>query len=412
MEVLSTTLASDSTDVTRDVNITIEFDKEVRDTSIDDVNFVLYIFDGTAYTGNHPIIVNKDTTDVEKLTISPSGDLAASTKFTLLIKGDMNLSDAILQGIVAVDEDTMDGNYTLSFTTGESYSDPDETEPVDHTLELELCVAPDGTTYNSVVSTTPYNGQANVNTLAEIIVNFNTPLASSQDTDVLVEVEVESVDWPYDNVPEEYEASGFILPSGILSNSNKRVTYNIDSSDQSLSSNSLFILTIPKEEVTGASGYLRTDYTWFFTSNYDPAYAHPRQVRSHTGNVFSDIPDSTIWYLIHQNSEYLMSSLGISYTDNSDVSYDVNRWVICKTAMDLYNVLSGSSAGYGTIIQKTLGDISIKYDNSSDSSSAVPDWIRDCVESLWAKLGGSTRPQVGIKSYATSKYPGRRRSTI
>ena len=107
-----------------------------------------------------------------------------------------------------------------------------------------------------------------------------------------------------------------------------------------------------------------------------------------------------------------MSSLGISYTDNSDVSYDVNRWVICKTAMDLYNVLSGSSAGYGTIIQKTLGDISIKYDNSSDSSSAVPDWIRDCVESLWAKLGGSTRPQVGIKSYATSKYPGRRRSTI
>jgi len=411
MQVLSTSVLSGQTNVYRDAVIAVTFDAEVADACLTNENFILYKVVGGAIDSQHPIVLSKQT-DRKILEISPTGDLLANTDYLLFIRGDTNINDVTFEGIYGVPGNVMAGNYVVTFQTGIEIEDSDELDPIDHDTPDGTGYDPvdngtSGTVYNTVVRTNPYFGEANITTLATIIAEFSSAL---QSVNVQVAVNVERATWPFDTVPDLYQPSGFVMGNLSLSGDAKTLYIPIPSGYNSLPDNTLYQCIIEADSTTG----LGSDYSWLFFSKFDPAYAHPRQVRSKTGTQFSDVPDSLIWFLIHENSRYVDFKLGIHYSTNADVPENVNRWVVCKTAQDLYEQVFGTAVSgvNGSIIQKTLGDLTIKYDSASSGtkySSAVPKSISDCVANTWLILTGGLG-EYCVKSGQTTHYPGRHRS--
>lgn len=412
LEILSCSIAEAATDIVRDTTINLTFNEEVAAASMTADNFILYIDDGGTYTGRHEIIINKNTETPTILVVSPSGDLSASTKYLLFVKGDTDVGDAVIQGVYSITGATMNGHFIRSFTTGTEYSDPDTTEPTEWEDPDSTNPGSSTATIPSVLRTSPYNGETVFRNLEYISVTFDQEIDPDIDFDNLFLVSPESADWPYDNVDEVYQASGFLLGSGYLDSSNTTLTYPVTSEMQSLPVNTLYMATL-SSDIGNGSGFISSDYSWYFTSAYDPAYAHPRQIRQETGSSFNDVPDSIIWYFIHESSLLLEQKTGLSYDTLADVPFYANRFVICSTILKLYHALSGSTYTGGSIIEKTLGDLTIRYSSDGANNDGIPSWIEDCINTALSNLlGGRVRPATAVKSIYGYKYPGRRRSTI
>lgn len=414
LQVLSSSVIDGATGVVRDIHIDLTFNQEVASPSITTDNFILYIDDGGTYTGRHEIIVNKDTETPTVLTITPTGDLLENTKYLLFVKGDTNIADAVIQGIYSTINETMSGHYILGFTTGIAFSDPD-TEPPVEWPSPEDGAAPSvpGETLPIIVTrTSPYNGELVSSDLSAITITFSESINEAVDFDGLLSISVENADWPYDRVPEIYSASGFLLSAPTMNVDRTVVSYSVPEDYRALPNNTLYLASLDADSYTG-SGYISSDYSWYFTSKYWPAYAHPRQIRQETGNSFNEIPDGIIWYFIHMSSLTLEEKTGLHWEEDETIPFYANRYVICLTILKLYHATSGSAFTAGSIIEKTLGDLTIKYDSDGSLNDGIPSWIEDCIEtSLSALMGGRTRPGITVKSEYGYKYPGRRRSTI
>jgi hypothetical protein len=412
MQILTTSVLDNQQNVYRDVTIKVTFDEEVNNTALTNSNFILYNVVNNAVTTQHSIVIKKNTSEPKILEISPVIDLSANADYMLFIKGDSNINDTIIQGVVSINNTTMSGNYVIKFRTGSLFDDNDVIDPGIHPSpdggDSDTVVpSTSGTIYNRIIRTNPYSGEANVKSLQSIIVEFANELNG---VTFPITVNVENATWPFEEVPELYQPSGFVINSITISGNAKTVYVNIPSEYINLPDNTLYQCIISANSVTNLS----SDYAWLFFSRFNPAYAHPRQIRARTGTQFIDVPDALIWFLIHENSRYIDSHLGVHYNSNSEVPEYVNRWIVCKTAMDLYEQVFGVAITgvNGSIIQKTLGDLTIKYDSASSgkkSNSVVPDSIIECVNSLWLKIIGGSG-QHCVKSRQTSHYPGRTRS--
>lgn len=132
---------------------------------------------------------------------------------------------------------------------------------------------------------------------------------------------------------------------------------------------------------SGASGVLEEEYSFWFTSLYCPLFTTVGRIKLQAGPSIDQIPDDTIYRMIHKNS---MDAVDIyNAYQNKNYAYDAwgcdwqgvpgvfKMYVECKTAYDLLAIIelvaTGNGVGSGGQL-KTLGDLTIRYDGGTSSS--------------------------------------------
>lgn len=134
-----------------------------------------------------------------------------------------------------------------------------------------------------------------------------------------------------------------------------------------------------------ATYYLNNDYSFYFTSQYCPLFSTINRVKLTGGPIIDSFTDDTILRTIHKNSIDAVDLYNISQTTNyaygywgcayENVPLQLRRYVECKTAYDLISLikLTNSISGSGSNQLKVLGDMTIKYGNSSNDNSSKYD---------------------------------------
>lgn len=397
-------VANESLNVYLDTTIRVTFNKNINASSLTDDIIHLYITENDAVIGTHKLIANHSSTSANIVEFVPQPNLQPNTKYIFLITGDHNMADAILQGITSEDGDSMSGNYYITFTSGTEIGDPTLEDPQIHTTTDAGITSTSSSTSSTyaVINTSPYNGQSQLTSVNEIVMYFNTPLTDI--SAINMRVDVERASWPYSAIDSLYSSSGYLLGSGYFNNAKTEYHIPVDPSYQQLVDNHVF--GVYADSVGTFAGY-----EWFYMSRLWPAYADIRQIRSATGIVFDDVPDAIIWLHIHENSQYYTSQTGISYNSDLEVPYEVNKWVVCKTIIDLYNLVKGVNKSTGNIIRKTLGDLTIEYSSSAKAAdNTVPEQFQKCADINWALISNNNSSiNHTVKSINTQYYPGRNR---
>ncbi len=398
-------IANEQTNVYIDTSIKITFNKAIDAVCLTSANFKLYTTENNAIIGTHNIVINQPENTPNIIEIVPQPTLAKTTKFILFVAGDHNIADALLQGISAIDGDTMDGNYSISFTTGTDIGDPTIESPDIHVTPSDISTTTTETIIDSytILATSPYNGQSQLTTVSELVMKFNKPVTDINAFNV--RVDVEKATWPFTDIDQLYTSSGYVLGSGYFNLTKTEYHVPVDNNYVTLINNHLYGVYV--DAIGDFSGY-----EWFYMSKLWPAYADVKQVRSSTGLVFDDVPDAIIWLRIHDNSLYYSNTTGITYATEIQVPYEVNKWVVCKTIVDLYNLIKGVNKAAGSIIRKTLGDLTIEYASPSKlaDNSVVPEQFERCAEINWALINNrNANSNHTVKSVSTAYYPGRAR---
>jgi len=223
-----------------------------------------------------------------------------------------------------------------------------------------------------------------------------------------IDVTIDSTAYPYSYNDFEYRFlvdSGnlFMLPSiytdHVPFNYNTEYTVNIDS--QIASINDLHLLT---------------SETFWFTSKYCPMFTSVLKIKLLLGPEADKFTEDTINRYIHRNSKESIdlvnlngSTLSYSYygCTPTDVPYNLSRYVECKTAYDLFNLLDrlrlidGSAAGQ----TKKLGDMNIKYNGTSGGNANNNDAKNDLYECFMGLQNMiSNGDGSGIRNAVRGKY--------
>jgi hypothetical protein len=126
-------------------------------------------------------------------------------------------------------------------------------------------------------------------------------------------------------------------------------------------------------------------YEFYFTTLYCPLFTTVTRVKLTGGPSIENVPDDTIYRMIHKNSIDAVDLYNLSQGSNvityeqwgcdyTNVPIIFRRYVECKTAYDLislqklYNSVNPAGGGQ----TKTLGDMTIKYDGGSTSGGVSP----------------------------------------
>jgi len=136
------------------------------------------------------------------------------------------------------------------------------------------------------------------------------------------------------------------------------------------------------------SDVMTTDFEFWFTTTYCPLFSTLNRVKLQAGPSANEFIDDTIYRMIHKNSIDAIDLYCIS--NNTTIAYDywgcdwvdvpmlLRRYVECKTAYDILAILRTSQAVGGAGNQlKTLGDMTIKYDNGKSSAAGDPQRMKD-----------------------------------
>lgn len=117
-------------------------------------------------------------------------------------------------------------------------------------------------------------------------------------------------------------------------------------------------------------------YSFWFTSQYCPLFTTATKVKLIAGPVSDSVLDDTINRMIYRNSLDIINIYNMNGANidpltwgcgPDNIPYEFARYVECKTAYDILSLIdqlkNSAMAGGQT---KTLGDLTIKYDGSSN----------------------------------------------
>jgi hypothetical protein len=190
--------------------------------------------------------------------------------------------------------------------------------------------------------------------------------------------------------------------------------------------NTEYITTISNTLTSANDLKLDAKYSFMFTSKYCPMFTYASIIIMMLGPEAEKFTVDTINRYIHKNSMEAIDLVNVTpnYLTSNKIPYDyfgctpdkvpyhLRRYVECKTAYDLLNLLDrlrkidGSNGGQ----TKTLGDMTIKYGGDAGSSTASTgrnpkDDFYDCFNSIFHMITNGINSAVRGKYDTTKGFP-------
>ncbi len=248
-----------------------------------------------------------------------------------------------------------EGNLTWPFETGSG-----SIQTVPAAASTTLTGAPTTTTSTStsttfaVSSTVPADQATNLTlptTDYDVVITFNNTVDGATITDARVTVESEAVNGDDANITH----SGILTKT--LTTSGSDLTITIPSG--LFYKNNIFTITLDDAIADTDGNTLGTDYSFYFTTEYDPLYSSVRKLRLEVGAFISSVPDDTLNLAIFEAS---LEADALTW-NKSDTSADYyvfvrRQFTTCKAAEILLLNVGGASFG---LASKKLGDLAVTY---------------------------------------------------
>lgn len=183
-----------------------------------------------------------------------------------------------------------------------------------------------------------------------------------------------------------------------------------------VSSNTRIDITIQPWAIRASDGSTLSEpiYASWFTS-FSPLYSHPNAVNIEVGGAVPGVPSCTILFAIYEASRWADAiKTGNCATPNLSYLSRIRwRYVTLLAALKL---IANSPMGYSSVIEKTLGDVTIRYGDRS-MQKALMDRLLNEIKALEGVVMaggcegiGSGPPPIGVSKGASDPYrpfPGR-----
>ncbi len=268
---------------------------------------------------------------------------------------DGSYDDGDTFSAVVVPVTTFSGTVYWQFETG-SGSITSPLTSASTTLLGDQNLSPWVSTEFYVVETTPVNQATNLNIFEAdytVDIEFSLPVDNSSFSTSTVSVISEPVNGDVNDTTITY--SGVITPTCSTSGTHG---YLIIPSGL-LFQNNVVTITLDKT-ISTSSGQqtMEEDYSFYFTTSYDPLYSSVRKLRLDIGAYLTKVPDDTINLAIFEAS--LAADLLTWAHGGTSTYYEWVRreWVTCKTEEILLLNLMNKDGG---LKSKKLGDFETTY---------------------------------------------------
>ena len=387
LQISSTTPASSATNVLRDASIDITFDKEVKATTVNISNFILYKKNGAVYVNQVSLGLSQETAVVH---MAPVEDLDANTTYEAIVLGDSNPADATPRGVIAIDDEVMNGNYVFTFTTGEMRH-----------IDIEGgASASDSATASgealvlSVVSTDPEDYETQVTAIPTVDVTFDRYVTALDGSDSIA-----------------ITSRGLVFGMDTYTPSAVSVSYSTDHKTAlfaisgAISSNTEYLIDVYADSMSGSlNAQMAADYSFRFYTQMYPYYTDPATVRRRGGHLISStLEDWLIDMYILDASIWVSDTLGVGFLTGDSITRAITELTTCKVILDIaYGVANGTLKG---VRSKQLADLRIEYDYRAGKDAIQR--FEDCVTAGLLAFGEGPY-QTGVKSGESDNYPERR----
>jgi len=257
----------------------------------------------------------------------------------------------------------------------------------------------------SVSSTTPTDGATHLTVDEDDDGEYTITAVFSANIDdstvvsgVDVTVVTESV-----NGDSSITASGLCISEPTVSND----TLTIVVASGCLLDNNRVTVTLDETIASTAGTTLDADYSFEFTTTYDPYYCTLRKMRLEIGAFIDNVADDTINFAIFEAS-LMANEMTWNQTNQTAGFYDFVRhqWACCKAQEIL---LVNTTGGSGNLKSKKLGDLSVEY-HAGNSNTAL-DRALGCLEKWEDQLiaGGAktaiSAPSMVVKGASDKDRP-------
>jgi len=180
----------------------------------------------------------------------------------------------------------------------------------------------------------------------------------------------------------------------------------------SITVNTRVDITIQPWAITASDGSTMTEPvtgTWFTT--FDPLYSHPHAVLIEMGGVLSGIPSCTIMFAIYEASRWA-NIIAVGVCAAPDTAYLTSiRWRY-TTLLATIRLLANTSLGISSVIEKTLGDLSIRYGDRMLQKSLIGrlfDELKALEPAIVANgcqgIGSGARPMLSVRGASDPYRP-------
>lgn len=308
--------------------------------------------------------------------------------------GTFNVGDTF--SVTCVPFEVLENNYSWQFETGSgSIMTPPSTSSTSGIDNISIGLSPTGSSFG-VSSTLPDNRDYSVKIDTQmIVITFNqTPL-----TETIIPANFHVVS---DSVNGDIEIPSNGDLSFALSQELNVVTLTLDP-DQLLENN-IVKITIDDAVQNEALESL-SEYSWYFTTQYNPIYTSIRRIRFDLGSLIATVPNETIMFAIFEASLYV-DAISFSATSPSASAYLASAKRELATCLAELMLLSGSQGfGPGDSMSKTLGDLSVKRSDGGYSAGDKNDDLRECI-AKWEPVvqsGGELSPYTSLRPGHTVK---------
>lgn len=257
------------------------------------------------------------------------------------------------------------GNIAWPFTTGTGSVQELPSSVSTSLTGAPLTTAPATTTFE-VEETDPDDKATNLSSVIDadtlVTVDFSQNVDAATATAANIEVNIEPVNGDESSV-SSISASGIITPT--ISVVADKLYLTIPSG--MINENNIVTITLDKD-IASTDGYeLGTDYSFYFTSTYNPMYSSWRRMMLDYGAYLSNFAKDTINLAIFEAS---ITANNLAWATGSAVPYGVNdyyewarrEFVTCKAAETLLLGALGTNQG---LKMKQLGDLTVQYDTAA-----------------------------------------------
>jgi hypothetical protein len=307
--VISTSPTSGAIEVYTQTQVTVTFDQDMDGSSINTGTFVVYdqnlnILPGTV-TYNPP---------TQTATFSPLAPFFPRDIYTVVLQGGIN-------GIRTVPDVWSEvyylNNYSWVFTTNDGrFLEP---PVIIGPSGLQNIVYPSGVNYGtqfSVMSTTPTNRQSmldpsgvylDLNGNPTITICFNKPVDLGSILGSGELCAMNPVRIIKQNILQDPEFVNNLYPidlttSGTWSSILWQARFAFNDNGVFLPNEEITV-TIPSTIASTDGTVIGSDYSFYFTTRYNPFYIGANRIRLRLGSIIGDVPDDTINRLIYMNSQ-------------------------------------------------------------------------------------------------------------
>jgi hypothetical protein len=193
-----------------------------------------------------------------------------------------------------------------------------------------------------------------------------------------------------------------------VSGSSLTISFTNTTVDQSLFANNMIFVELDETVADTDGNALGSDYTYYFTTTYDPLYSSVRRVRLELGQLINDIPDDTINLAIYEASlEADALTFGTLVFDTASASthfiWARRQYVTCVAELILLGAMTGQGGGSDGK-SKRLADLNVSYSGGGPLDDLIDKAIacRNQHEKILTSSGvlgpgTSLQPQMVIK---------------